>query len=468
MTLRHGGNGSSPGDATHIALLTVERFAAEERLFRRARKVMVAVSGGADSLALLVILGHVRERLGFEIVVAHFDHQLRADSGEDMAFVREVSARLGYECVTGEGDVGGVAAERRAGIEAVAREMRYQFLGFVAGKEGADRIATGHTADDQAETVLHRILRGSGVRGIRGMLPLAPVPGAEAQQLIRPLLCLGRAETETTCAEAGLVPRIDASNADAAHTRNRLRHEVLPYLRASHPGVRDSLLGLAESAREAFEPIERQARAVQPRTRGELGVVFDRAALRTLPAEALALVIEREASFFREAPEVNRTRLHNLEAVLGKGTGSVLFGRVEVEASCGQVRIGAPRAAPPRVDAVILSVPGTTRVGDTMVDVSTRELEAAPGQPVVTIDRERAKGVLRGRPLLPGDRMWRGGELRSVQKVLINAKVPRWERDGLVAVASGEAVAAVLGAPVGVNPVAAAEQRLYLRARRVV
>src|SRR5690606_2269704 len=144
-----------------------------------------------------------------------------------------------------------------AGIEETARRMRYQFLAFVAGKERCEAIATGHTADDQVETVLHHIVRGTGIRGLRGMLPKAPVPEAPAQQLVRPLLTLRPQETETICRIAGLTPVVDTSNDDPAFLRNRIRGQVLPALAEVNPAIDRALLGLAASAREAFEPIER-------------------------------------------------------------------------------------------------------------------------------------------------------------------------------------------------------------------
>ena len=149
----------------------VRRFAERERLFRRVQKVAVAVSGGADSVAALLILRELREAFGFELLAVHFDHQLRPGSRDDLERVREICGGLGVEFVSGEGDVARASREARAGIEETARRMRYQFLAFVAGKEQAGCIATGHTRDDQVETVLMRFLRGSGVRGLRGMLP---------------------------------------------------------------------------------------------------------------------------------------------------------------------------------------------------------------------------------------------------------------------------------------------------------
>ena len=241
----------------------VARFARTERLFRRVNRVLVAVSGGPDSVAALLILRQLQPEFGFELIVSHFDHQLRPESGTDLAWVRDLCETLGVLCLTGEGDVRRAASEQGSSLEETARRMRYQFLAFVAGEKRAECIVTGHTADDQAETVLQHIIRGSGVRGIRGMLPSGPVPGASAQTLVRPLLCLRREDTVQVCRENRIEPLVDASNTDLSFSRNRVRAEILPALRDLNPSVSAALVRLAKSAREAFVPIDRQAQSMQ-------------------------------------------------------------------------------------------------------------------------------------------------------------------------------------------------------------
>jgi tRNA(Ile)-lysidine synthase len=432
--------------------LLVERFARREKLFRRISRVLVAVSGGPDSVAALLILRDLRETFGFEIIAAHFDHKLRPDSSDDLEFVRDLCKGLGVPCFTGEGDVREAQGLRRMGVEEAARRMRYQFLAFVAGKEEAGAIATGHTADDQAETVLHRILRGSGVRGIRGMLPRTTVPGSEAHTLIRPLLPLTRAGTIATCQAAGITPRLDASNEDRSLFRNRLRHEALPYLRALNPSLDRSLIGLAESAREVFETAEHQANAAQPHTRDEAGSIFDAAKLRDLPAEALTLVIEREALFSRLEPEINRTRLRNLRDVLRRGAGLVAFRDAVIELSCGQARIG-PLLAPPTIfEPAIVNIPGVTRAGGWRIDVSTDPLQPGPGQSIAAVSLSGLKGVARLRPVQRGDRIRAGSGHQKLSDALTNRKVPRWQRDRVVVVADADGVVATSSGLVGVPP----------------
>jgi len=415
-------------------------------MFRRVKKVLVAVSGGPDSVACMLTLREFGLSEGFEVEACHFDHQLRPESKNDLEYVRSLCAEIGVECVSGEGDVAGVARQQKRGVEEVAREMRYQFLAFVAEKQQADCIATGHTSDDQAETVLMRIVRGSGIRGIRGMLPVSPVPGSEAQRLIRPLLTTPREATERICAEWNVVPVADVSNADVRFTRNRVRLETLRALREVNPSVNDALVGLGESARAAFEPVERRSFEVQPRERGPVGAIFATQPLAGLPAEALGLVLEREASFYHLRPEVNRTRFENARAMLAKGTGSVRFGEVALEASCGVTRLGPVLETVEPFEPAILNVPGSTRAGPWRVDVRTDPLESTPEAPAVAIGSADVAGALRARPLRPGDRMLIRGLERKVSDLLGNEKVPAWERVGMVAVGDSKGVVAIFGA----------------------
>ncbi len=429
--------------------------------------MLVAVSGGPDSVACLLLLLELRERFGFEVAAAHFDHRLREGSASDLEFVRSLCAQLDVKCLTGEGDVRALAAERGMGIEEAARRMRYQFLAFVAGKEGADCIVTGHTADDQAETVLLRILRGTGVRGLRGMLPAGDTPGAPAQRLVRPLLALRRAETAAVCAESGVAPLEDPSNFDLTLGRNRVRHDVLAALRAVNPSIESALVGLAQSAREVFAPVERAALAAQPVERGPGGSIFPLAAIADLPAEAVTLVIERESAFHGLVAEVNRTRVRNLRSVLERGSGEVAFGPAVVEASAGLLRIGAAQAAGAAVAPVILNVPGVTVVGSWRIEATTSPPAPGSGAAFATINLGALKGALRVRSIAPGDRVDYHGSERNLADVLLAVRVPRWERSRLLALADAAGVLALLGGPPGLDGAAPPDEALYVAATRL-
>lgn len=217
---------------------------------------IVAVSGGADSVALLRCLVDWVKPLA----VAHLNHRLRgADSDGDEHFVRELAGSLSLPFHTIALDIKGESSRGGTNLEDTARRARYDWLTQVARETGAAWIATGHTANDQAETVLHRLIRGAGIQGLRGIaLRRELTPGIE---LIRPLLEVGRSQIVEYLQSIGQAWREDMSNRDPAFTRNRIRHEVLPMLRTFNPAIVDVLGRLAEQAREIHVEQEQGARA---------------------------------------------------------------------------------------------------------------------------------------------------------------------------------------------------------------
>lgn len=203
------------------------------------RPLVVAVSGGADSLALLDILCHLLP--GEQLIVAHLDHGLRPSSAAEAAAVVALAEARGLRCHVARDDVAALAAEQRLSLEAAGRDARYAFLARVVRFEGAAAVLTGHNADDQAETILMHLLRGAGPAGLRGMSPAAPLPGQPDLWLLRPLLEVPRADIEAYCREMSLAPFTDDSNADTSFLRNRLRHELLPALERYNPQIRARL-----------------------------------------------------------------------------------------------------------------------------------------------------------------------------------------------------------------------------------
>ncbi len=200
--------------------------------------VVAGVSGGPDSLCLLNVL----QRLEYRVIVAHFDHRLRSESGQDATRVREMAAAAGMPFVTASADVRSLAETEKLSIEEAARKARYRFLFEQARLAAAQAVAVAHTADDQVETVLMHLLRGAGLSGLKGMLYRAVVREWDpALPLVRPLLGVWREEILAYCQELGLQPLFDASNQDLTFFRNRLRHELIPLLEQYNPQVRQVL-----------------------------------------------------------------------------------------------------------------------------------------------------------------------------------------------------------------------------------
>jgi tRNA(Ile)-lysidine synthase len=255
---------------------------------------VVAVSGGADSVALLRAVAefYPTDRL----VVAHLNHLLRGgDSDADAAFVTGLLPDLRHhvEAI----DVSRAAAG--ANLEATAREVRYGFLAKVARSVGAGWVATGHTLDDQAETVLHRLIRGSGLRGLRGIAAARElVPDV---RLVRPLLTVSREEVVAYLRAIGQPWREDATNAEPKFTRNRIRHELFPLLRTLNPAISETLARLAAQADEVFSEIEAAAAdllAAAERPRAGTVCILDCESLAAAPPalvrEVLNLLWARE------------------------------------------------------------------------------------------------------------------------------------------------------------------------------
>jgi tRNA(Ile)-lysidine synthase len=262
-------------------------------------RLVVAVSGGPDSVALLRAL---REAGAGPLLAAHLNHQLRgAESDGDEAFVRELCDGLSVECRCGRIDMRGAAGSERGNLEAVARRLRYDWLARVAAEAGAGWVATGHTADDQAETVMHRLLRGAGLKGLRGIAARRGLAAGVA--LVRPLLAATREEVMAYLGAAGQAYRQDSTNFDPTLTRNRIRHRLLPLLAAEfNPHVAAGLGRLAEQAEETYAQEEAEARALLAAAelpRAGLLLVFDRTPLAEAPRprvrEMFRLVWEREA-----------------------------------------------------------------------------------------------------------------------------------------------------------------------------
>jgi tRNA(Ile)-lysidine synthase len=221
-------------------------------MIHKGETVLCAVSGGTDSMCLLRLLHALSQRYGFTVEAATFDHRIRSEGAQDAAFVRRCCEQWDIPCHCGAGDVPAAAAQRGRGLEETARSLRYAFLEDTAEKIGAQRIATAHNADDNAETLLLHLLRGSGLKGLGG---IDPVQG----RLIRPLLGVSREEIEAYCAATHTPHVEDATNADTAYTRNYLRHQVLPLLRERNPNLLTTLGRTAESLRRDSEFLENEA-----------------------------------------------------------------------------------------------------------------------------------------------------------------------------------------------------------------
>jgi tRNA(Ile)-lysidine synthase len=268
-------------------------------LLRAGDRVGAAVSGGADSVALLRLLLELRAELGIVLAVVHYHHGIRgAEADSDAALVAALAAEHKLELHTASGDAPGHARARGLSLEAAARELRYTFFRDLLRAGALTRIATGHTLDDQAETVLLRLIRGTGMRGLAGIHPLRREEGPGEAAIVRPLLGVRRREVEDYLRGLGQAWREDASNLDLSHTRNRVRHRLLPLLESEfNPAIVQTLAETAEIARA--EEYDWQREVERAADKVLVAAEAGQAALRLEPLLGHPLAMQRRCCAWR-------------------------------------------------------------------------------------------------------------------------------------------------------------------------
>jgi tRNA(Ile)-lysidine synthase len=476
-------------------------------LLGSGEKVVVGVSGGPDSLCLLHILCRLAGELHLSLHVAHLHHGLRgADADADAEFVRALAADWGLPCTVEGADVPALAREQRLAFEEAARRARYAFLARTAAHIGAHTIAVGHNADDQAETVLMHFLRGSGLAGLRGMLPLTPlsdyrlldpshsesqlpnpqsskrpIPNPLIPNLIRPLLDVTRAEIKAYCDYYHLEPRFDRSNLDTTYFRNWLRLEVIPLLQEHNPNVQGVMRRSAQVIAADYALLrslleDAWGRVVVDESLPQAGrteggrIVLDleawRALTTSLQRATLREVIHR---LRRSLRNINFLHVENALRVARDGTTgdqATLPQGLLLAVGYDRLTIAAADAAQPLPDWPLLEpgggpvpvrVPGITLLEDTdwalEAGIQTRftlpagwEANADPWRAFLDAGFVGPLPVLRTRQ--PGDRfqpLGMGDHSVKLADFLINQKVPRAARDRLPLLVGQAGIAWVCG-----------------------
>jgi tRNA(Ile)-lysidine synthase len=312
----------------------VQRFAATHDLWRRDTRVIAAVSGGSDSVALFLLLNELQARGALQLIaVAHLNHMIRGDEADaDEAWCRTLASTRGVAFVSAREDVPALARRDKTSLEVAARRARQRFFEEVRQGQPADRIATAHTADDQAETVLLHLVRGSGARGFGAMAP-------RRRALVRPLLECTRDELRQFLTTAGQTWREDATNRDVSYPRNRIRHELLPYIAAHfNPRIGSALARFADLARADADVLDRDATAAAVdmvhRTDGQAAI--DATRLNALP-DAVARRVVRNALRTLRPGEATLTDIERIRAVASGLRRQAELSGVRVEHSGGFV-----------------------------------------------------------------------------------------------------------------------------------
>ncbi len=443
-------------------------------------RVVAALSGGPDSVALVALLLRLREEMPFEVRLAHFNHRLRAEAAEDERFVRDLSSRWALPLDVGSADVRSFAAAGKLNLEEAGRDLRYGFLRRTAAAAGATRIATGHTMTDQAETVLMRLMRGAGIAGLAGIAPAVP---GEPCPIVRPLLAIPGPDLRAWLADEGLQFREDASNRDRRFLRNRVRAELLPELeRRFEPRVVAHLARLAVIAREEDELLGGLVRELA----GEFIVRKGRDLfldMKTLPLlhPALARRVARE--YLREVlGDLRGVTFDDVAALVALGDGKELPLRkglvLRREAGLIGRKRRAAKAAPYRflwdgrgelaVPAAGLSFTGSRRGPGPRGRRSLKSDDAAGA----VLDAGKLDFPLLVRNRRPGDlyRPLGAPGRKKLKEVLREKGVPAADRDRLPVFVSGGEIVWAPGLPVAerfkVGEGTKAVLSLRVRARR--
>ncbi len=464
-------------------LQLVRRTIDKHRMLAPGERLVVGVSGGPDSLCLLHVLLQLAPDHDLHLHVAHLDHRLRgSESAADAEFVARIAGEWGLPATIEACDVRAHARRHRLAIEEAARQCRYGFLARVCQETGATKAAVGHNADDQVETVVMHWLRGSGLAGLRGMLPVSPWPSqiiedltelsetgqvSQGLLLLRPLLEVPRSAIEAYCREHGLKPRFDRSNLDQTYYRNRLRHELIPLLETYNPGIREVLRRTAEVIAADYELLREIGQQAWAETVREAdgAFVFDLERWSQLPL-SLQRHLLREAirRLRRRLRNINWVHIENaLEVVNEKPAGSAatLPQGLMLFKSYDHFTVGEAPIEPDlpllTVDQVPLTVPGVTPLPGSPWRLVAEVLPrgATPSAEELGRDRwealldfERAGADLVARRRRPGDRfqpLGMGGRYKRLNEFMINAKIPRNVRDRLPIIASPTLIVWVAG-----------------------
>lgn len=409
----------------------------EYDMIKPGQHIICACSGGADSVALLFGLYLLREQLGFRLSAAHYNHRLRGEeSDRDELFVRELCERLDLACFVGSGSI--VPAGK--GLEAAAREARYDFFSSLDGT-----VATAHTADDNAETVLLHLVRGTGLKGLGGIAPVRP-------GLIRPMLTVTRQEVLAFLEEYHLRFVEDGSNGSDAFLRNRLRHHVMPLLRQENPRISENLSHMAMGLRRDEAALA--ALTAQP--------MPDVQTLRSMEPALRARVLER---FLRDSgvKEPERRHIAMAEQLVFSDHPSAradLPGGVAIARSYDTLTVLREQ---PRLQRQQVCCPGVTplpQLGLQLVCEPARQLGCTADCFVV-----RTCGTVTVRARQSGDQLTGSGGKRSLKKLMIDRKIPARQRDIMPVLCDEQGILGVFGLGADKNRQAQAlpAWRFYLR-----
>ena len=436
-------------------------YIGEHHLVSGQQQLLVAVSGGPDSVCLIHILDRLRDELDLKLHVAHLNHQLRgAESEADAQYVAHLAQQLGIPATIGQRDVKAYQVRQRISLEEAAREVRYTFLDEVAKSVGADRVAVGHTTDDHVETILMHLIRGTGTRGLRGLQPDSRWQSSGSSLIIiRPLLPVSRQETVNYCHEHRLMPRTDTSNQVLSLLRNRIRHQLLPQLQSYNPRIAEALLRTASIAGDALAFLDEECARVWDgvvRKQGDT-LILDRAGFLKLPPalqrHLLRTTIEILAGSLKD---IETRHIEEVMAALGKPAGKRLSlpGGLVFAIDYGQYLLGRDPAAlspfPVLENEFSVQIPGETLAPGwrvTAAIIKREQMEDKDSDFTACFNLDKVGGQLTVRCRRPGDRFQPLGmsQSKKLGEFMIDAKIPQAWRQRVPVVCSPQHILWIVG-----------------------
>lgn len=436
-------------------------FIQENKLVSGQHCLLVAVSGGPDSVCLLHILVELREELGIRLHIAHLNHQLRgAESEADAQYVSDLAHRLDIPASIEQRDVKAYQAQQHISLEEAAREVRYTFLAQVAKSIGVNRVAVGHTADDHIETILMHLIRGTGTRGLRGLQPSSRWQSSGSSlTIIRPLLPVSRRETADYCHNHQLMPRIDASNLSLSPLRNRIRHQLLPLLESYNPRVAEALLRTARIAGDDLAFMDKETTRLWSKIAQKQGntITLDKEGFLKLPPALKRYLLRRAIEdLLGNLKDIETRHIEEIMGALTKPAGKRLSlpGGLIFSIEYNRYLLGSDRAAlspyPILGGEFPLKLPGETALPAWRIEatiISREQMTEKDEDFTAYFDRDKTGDKLLVRPRQPGDRFQPLGmnQPKKLGQFMIDAKIPSAWRQRIPLVCSPQHILWVVG-----------------------
>jgi tRNA(Ile)-lysidine synthase len=443
-------------------------FIGLHNLFNDNKPLLLAVSGGPDSVCLLHILRQLRDELNLNLSVVHLNHQLRGEeSAADARYVMELARRLNIPAIIESRNVLSYKTKYRLSLEEAARDVRYSFFAEVAAKIGTDRVVVGHTQDDHIETILMHIIRGSGTRGLRGLQPVSRWQmGGNAITVVRPLLTITRAETQAYCRANHLEPRTDATNESLAPLRNKVRMQLVPLLKEYNPRTAEALLRTAKIAADEIDFIAKLGEIAwvsNVKIKNNTAIINKEWLTGAPPAIQRHLLRQAIEQLVGNLRDVEAHHIEDMLAALGKPAGKIIqlpYNLVFV-VEYDNYLIGIDPAAlspfPHFEGEFKLNVPGKTSIGGWTVKteiLNRKSIGKIPLTPLskkqqftAYLDFDKVKENLTVRTYRTGDRFQPlgMGEPKKLGIFMIDARIPHAWRSRIPLVCAGEQIVWVVG-----------------------